>query len=260
MNNSIQCKCCNADSPFVGTLDFNKSCHDRFGTRMFGLSPIEIKYYKCSNCGFIFTDHMDKWSAEEFKLKIYNTDYGLADGVIPGYEAGRDDPRKTISYGNGSTIANFFLDSKERIKVLDYGSGGNPGDTGLALIDHGFDVTSFEPYLAEHASQIKYHLYDLIIMIEVIEHCHNLSEVCDLIANLLSRDGIIWIQTLLHPHPANNDILDSWYIAPRNGHISIFTLPAITLLFRQYGINIVQTAFGLFGFKNLPTFKNTLFV
>jgi hypothetical protein len=76
----------------------------------------------------------------------------------------------------------------------------------------------------------------------------------------LSRDGILWIQTLIHPHPAENDILSSWYIAPRNGHISIFTLPALTALFRRYEINVVQTAFGLIGFKHLPTFKNVLFV
>jgi len=260
MNSTIQCKCCNADSPFIGTLDFNKTCHDRFGTRMFGISPTEIMYNKCSNCGFIFTTHMDKWSNEEFKEKIYNSEYGLADGVIPGFEAGIEDHRKTVSYGNGAKVANFFLDSKDHIKVLDFGSGGNPGDTGLALIDQGFDVTSFEPYLAEQASEIKYHQYDLIIMIEVIEHCHNLSEVGDLMSKLLSRDGILWIQTALHPHPTGNDILSSWYIAPRNGHISIFTLPAITLFFRRYGINIVQTAFGLFGFKKLPAFKNALFV
>ena len=260
MSSFIQCKCCNADSPFIGTLDLNKSCHDRFGKRVFDISSIEIMYYKCSNCGFIFTNHMDNWTVEEFKEKIYNSEYGLADGVIPGFEAGIEDPRKSISYGNGANIANHFLDSKDEIKVLDFGAGGNPGNTGLALIDMGFDVTSFEPYLADQASEMKYHQYDLIIAIEVIEHCHNLLEVGDLLSKLLSRDGILWIQTALHPHPAGDDILSSWYIAPRNGHISIFTLPAITLLFRRHEINIVQTAFGLFGFKHLPTFKNTIFV
>ncbi len=203
---------------------------------------------------------MDSWSVEEFKEKIYNSEYGLADGVIPGFEAGIEDPRQTISYGNGINVANYFEEAKDQIKVLDFGAGGNPGNTGLALIERGFDVTSFEPYLADQASKIKYHQYDVIIMIEVIEHCHNLAEVGDLMSKLLSRDGVLWIQTALHAHPAEADILSSWYIAPRNGHISIFTLPALTMLFRRYGINIVQTAFGLLGFKHLPTFKNSLFV
>ena len=260
MTHPIPCKCCNADSPFIGSLDFNKTCMDRLGKRTFDLSPIEVKYNKCSNCGFIFTNHMDNWTAEEFKDKVYNSEYGLADGVIPGFEAGIEDPLQTISYGNGANIANFFLDSKDQIKVLDFGAGGNPGNTGLALIDKGFDVTSYEPYMADQAVEIKYHQYDLIIAIEVIEHCHNLNEVGDLLSKLLSRDGILWIQTLIHPHPAENDILSSWYIAPRNGHISIFTLPALTALFRRYEINVVQTAFGLIGFKHLPTFKNVLFV
>jgi hypothetical protein len=51
---------------------------------------------------------MDNWTTEDFKEKIYNFEYGLADGVIPGFEAGAEDPRKSISYNNGTNIANYF--------------------------------------------------------------------------------------------------------------------------------------------------------
>jgi len=203
---------------------------------------------------------MDSWTPEQFATDIYNAEYCLADGVVPGYELGKEDPRQTISYANGSQIASFFMGARDQIKVIDYGAGGNPGNTGLALLDKGFDLTSYEPYMVENASELKYHQYDLIIAIEVFEHCQNLAELGTVMSKMLSRDGVIWIQTLLHPHPSGDDILNSWYIAPRNGHISIFTLPALTWLFRQYGINIVQNAFGLFGFKNLPRFPNLLFV
>jgi hypothetical protein len=65
---------------------------------------------------------------------------------------------------------------------------------------------------------------------------------------------------MLHPFPTPPNVLDSWYIAPRNGHISIFTLPAIATLFRRVGINVVMTGMGLFGFKRPPRFKNQVFV
>jgi hypothetical protein len=54
--------------------------------------------------------------------------------------------------------------------------------------------------------------------------------------------------------------MKSWYIAPRNGHISIFTLPALSILFRRHGINLVQTLHGLIGFRQKPSFPNSFFV
>ena len=42
-------------------------------------------------------------------------------------------------------------------------------------------------------------------------------------ANHLSDTGMLHIQTALHPHPTDHTVLDSWYISPKNGHLSIFT-------------------------------------
>jgi hypothetical protein len=84
--------------------------------------------------------------------------------------------------------------------------------------------------------------------------------MAQLIAAHLSDHGLLYFATLLHAFPTPPDVLKSWYIAPRNGHISIFTLVALTLLFRRVGINVVQTAFGLVGFKKQPNFPNGIFV
>jgi 2-polyprenyl-6-hydroxyphenyl methylase/3-demethylubiquinone-9 3-methyltransferase len=251
----IQCKCCYSAANFLGNLDFHCGHENKVVTteRPY-LHANDVPYYLCANCGFIFTNHMDNWSLADFKEKIYHS----TDAFIA-----KEESRKTVSYRMGQNIAHFFQESKNEIRVLDYGSAGNPGNSGLAFVDQGFDLTSYEPYLSTDASELKHSQYDLIISNEVFEHCHDLVQVGNHMNKLLSRDGIIWIQTLLHPHPANVDVLKSWYITPSNGHISIFTLAAITLLFRGYGINIVQSPFnthGVIGFKNLPRFKNTLFV
>ena len=259
--NALDCKCCGSIAPILGTVDFAKTCMDRLGAAVFEKTECLVPYHKCSKCGFIFTNFADEWPDNTISQMIYNDDYGKADGVMPGWEAGENDPRQTISYKNGlKLINNLGITGDQGLQVLDYGAGGNPGSTGLCFEDKGFDLTSYEPYLRDGVTQLKYDKYDLIYSIEVFEHVINLTNLCDFMARHLSDRGLMYVQTLIHPHPAGEDILESWYIAPRNGHFSIFTFPAIFLLFKRVGINIVQTPMGMVGFKNKPLFKNNIFI
>jgi len=255
----LRCKCCGASSNYIGSVDFNKSCADRLGTRIFPKSDILVPYWKCADCGFIFTNHADQWTDQDFQRLIYNDDYAKADPPIPGRQ--NVPLRETPSYQKGKLIASLFQGSQNDIRILDYGAGGNPGPTGLALIDEGFNVRSYEPHRAKgaDADQIPEGRYHLIIAVEVFEHCHRLRDLAEFMDNHLCQDGLIWIQTLLHPHPAPADILNSWYISPRNGHVSIFTFWALTILFSSVRLNIVQTVNGIFGFRNLPQFRNKIF-
>ena len=219
-----------------------------------------MPYWKCPNCGFIFTNYTDQWSAEDFQRQIYNADYIKVDPPIPGRQ--NVPLRETPSYHKGKLIASMFQGSQKDIHILDYGAGGNPGPTGFALIEDGFNVRSYEPHRAKgtDADQLPEGKYHLIIAVEVFEHCNDLKDLTTFMDKHLCDDGLIWIQTLLHPHPAPNDILNSWYIAPRNGHVSIFTFAALTALFSPIRINIAQTMNGIFGFKNLPKFPNKIFM
>jgi hypothetical protein len=256
----LQCKCCSARSEYIGSVDFNKTCADRLGTRVFPASVELVPYWKCANCGFIFTNHTDHWSDQDFQRLIYNDDYSRADPAVLGLE--NVPINQTPSYYKGKVISSLFEGSQKQIKVLDFGAGGNPGPTGLALIEAGFDVCSYEPYRASQtqAGQLPEGRYHLIIAVEVFEHCNDPGKLAVFMDNHLCKDGLIWIQTLLHPHPAPANILDSPYIAPRNGHVSIFTFRALALLFSSVRINIVQTVTGVFGFKTLPQFPNRIFL
>ena len=31
----VKCKCCGADAPYIGSVDFSKTCHDRLGDKVF---------------------------------------------------------------------------------------------------------------------------------------------------------------------------------------------------------------------------------
>ena len=127
---------------------------------------------------------MDDWSSEDFKEKIYNDDYHKADGALPGYENAK--PRE-ISYKNGVRLSNLLNGSPKEIMSLDYGSSGNPGNTGLGLIDNGFDLFS-EPYLNE-TTELP-HKFDFIYLIEVIEHCHNVEHVAEELSIIILKGWI----------------------------------------------------------------------
>jgi hypothetical protein len=264
------CKCCGSTTELAGNLDFNKCCMDRYGARTFPVSEQLVPYWGCASCGFVFTDYMDGWSADDFRREIYNADYARADQPIschsrpgmPGDQApsGRAVPLlEHASYQNGLYIGSLLHGSQQQIRILDFGSGGDPGPTGLALIEQGFSVDSYEPYRA-NADIAPGAAYDVILAIEVVEHCHDLQWLARFMQAHLKPEGLLWIQTALHPFPSPADVLDSWYIAPRNGHISIFTLTALALLFRPVGINVAQLPLFTVGFKRLPRFPNQIFV
>jgi hypothetical protein len=250
------CKICNGTTKYLGALDANKSCIDRLGPRAFPISEIMVDYFCCTNCGFIFTTFMDAWAPDKFKSDIYNADYEKINPPIPGRN---DVPvKETPSYVKGQQIASMFEGSQNKIRVIDFGSGGNPGPTGQALIDAGFHVHSYDPYRAD--SMQPDGKYGLIIAIEVLEHCQDFKSVKAFMKEYIRRDGIIWVQTMVHPHPAPADVLNSWYIAPRDGHISIHTWWSLTILFNSIGMNFIQTVRGMFAFRQIPKFANKIFL
>jgi 2-polyprenyl-6-hydroxyphenyl methylase/3-demethylubiquinone-9 3-methyltransferase len=249
------CKCCHASAPFLGMVDFNKTCMDVRGPRPFPPTGEVVPYYRCPNCGFIFTTYCDRWTQEEFRRRIYNDEYEKADydpAIVDGLRA-------TVSYQKGKNLAALLTGSKDRIRLLDFGASGNPGRTGQALIDSGFNVTSYEPYFGDSSTRVE-GTFDVIYALEVFEHCNDLAGVADFIAEHLAENGLLYFSTLLHPYPSNDSVLDSWYIAPRNGHISIFTFQAIAVLFRRVEINVVQSLYSLVGLRNPTKFPNLLFV
>jgi 2-polyprenyl-6-hydroxyphenyl methylase/3-demethylubiquinone-9 3-methyltransferase len=231
---------------------------DRTGTRAFPPSEIMVPYFSCETCGFIFTDFADQWDAKEFVERIYNDEYRKADPFLL-VRGGSSFPKDTIAYHNGLALASRLHGAESKIRILDFGAGGNPGVTGSALIDCGFQLDSYEPYFGEGTERPS-GTYDVVILIEVIEHCHRLDDVVSDISRFLSETGFVYVSTAIHPTNHDRSVLDSWYIAPRNGHISIFSFPALCILFRRFGMNLVQTMHGLVAFKQKPNFRNEFFV
>ena len=206
---------------------------------------------------------MDDWLPRDFKEKIYNADYSKVDADIPGsidekIKLGLARPEEGSSYLMGLSHA-YLIDGNGNLpgfRCLDYGSGETSSQKNKALMSRGFDVSIYEPFRNDDANTLPVGKFEFIYIDEVIEHCCNLNLLRNHLLDKLADYGIFRIGGLIFPKDNTQNVLDHWYVSPRNGHISIFTLEC---LFRPVKINIVQTIWGVVGFKNIPKFSNAFF-
>ena len=240
------CKCCSGVANLYGVVDFSKNSSDPQGVFL-PLSGIPVYYYKCVECGFIFTTDFDDFSDDEFKEWIYNEDYTIVD---PGWEQGR--PRSTAE-----TVIQKFKQFRETLSILDYGCGN--GNVAKILREYGFkNVTNFDPMVDEFSS-VPTGKFDLILCIEVFEHLVNPKSAFHEIAGFRSDDGIVFHSTLLQPKEIETVKLDWWYIGPRNGHISIFNTKSLFLSWLEVGLNVVSAYQDIhIAFKTIPDFAADL--
>jgi 2-polyprenyl-6-hydroxyphenyl methylase/3-demethylubiquinone-9 3-methyltransferase len=202
-------------------VDFNKVCSARLPYG-FGLSNIEVPYYRCRLCGFIFTTLCDDWTPAEFSQFIYNEDYIKVD---PEYCITR--PARTARQ-----MSEGLLRGLEGISILDYGSGA--GVFADELTKSGFaDTSSFDPFSSPTRPQRR---FDLITCFEVVEHAPYPEATWRDIRSLLKDDGAVVVSTGIQPPEIGSVRANWWYVAPRNGHVSIYTSDAISHMAGKSGL------------------------
>jgi SAM-dependent methyltransferase len=216
-----RCKCCDAATEPFASLDFSRSCEDRNGPP-FPPSGELVPYVRCLSCGFIFTDYFDDWSAAQMADRIYNADYYLAD---PDFAEKRP-------AGTAADLVKWLGGLRSDIAALDYG-GGN-GTLAAVMRENGFDYDSYDPYFA--GDTLPTRRYDLVTSFEVVEHTPDpLGNLAALLA-LVKPDGAVLISTGLQPRQVTSDW---WYIAPRNGHISIHSHLSLQHLARKLAVRVL---------------------
>jgi len=224
---AADCKVCGSEVRPFGRIDFNRSCED---VRSSALAPAgyEIPYVRCVRCGLIFTSAFDQWSTHEFSSLIYNEEYILVD---PDFIESR--PR------NHATMISTELRSFEsQIHGLDYG-GGN-GLFAKLMQKFGFnDYQSYDPLIAEFSVKPE-KLFNLITCFETLEHLHQPISAANDISSMLDDQGIVFFSTMIQPENIRDIGTSWWYIAPRNGHITIYTKLSLNIMWRNLGFEFAS--------------------
>jgi len=236
---SVACKICDKPSELYGVTDLNRPCN--IEQKVPALSGVPIYYRRCAACGFLFTDAFDDWGISEFKAHIYNDEYLNYD---PDYESRRPN-------GNANFVAQLWSDHKTTTRLLDYG-GGN--DVLCAMLRaNGFkEAVSYDPMVPEHATP-PIGKFDLVTCFETLEHLPDPIAGIGEIVEFVADPGAVFYSTLLQPDDFHQKGMSWWYVAPRNGHVSIFTRQALAAAWGKYGFKTASFNDNIhLAFRTLP--------
>lgn len=242
----VPCKVCDGRARLFGLMDFNRSCEEARG-KVLPLSGAAVYYRRCDTCGLVFTDAFDDWSNADFEARIYNDGYVDID---PDYVEARPN-------NNAAIVGQLFGGSADRLDVLDYG-GGN-GVLAQRLRERGFrsatTYDAFYPGFRERPNR----KFNLVTCFETVEHMSDPVAGAADIVDLMADDGLLLISTMTQP--ADFERLRSawWYIAPRNGHITLHSRPSLTHLFGRFGLQVASASDSEhMAFRTVPDFARHL--
>lgn len=239
------CKCCGGETRLFGVVDFNKNCEEQHGRRVMPLCGMLVDYRRCTRCGLLFTTAFDAWAQDQWARYVYNEQYALVD---PEYEEAR--PARFAGW-----FTQLFGTSRG-LRILDYGSG-NGRFAGL-LREAGFGcVNTYDPLGAPLAVVKPTGRYDCITCIEVFEHSTTPAQTLGEMAELLSDDGLLVLATRLQPQDIEQIGVSWWYLAPRNGHVSLHSAMSLDGLLMARGLQRASFDDGLhvaFRPPNVPSF------
>lgn len=208
-------------------------------------TPFHI--FKCNTCTFQFMNppFSNKYLNQMYDQNYYlgNSDYSYVDErKIYKYSAYVWDARikKIRSYVKsgefldiGSSFGGFISRASKYFNV--YGIELSKYSSDYAINHYGFDIFngSFMDYPTQENK------FDVITMIELIEHLKNPTETIQKCKLLLKENGLLVIQTAdMNAHQALNAGSNYHYYLP--GHVSYFTEESLKLLLNNCGFKDIK--------------------
>lgn len=184
------------------------------------LSKGDVKYYQCSFCETLFSDALPN------------------DNMVGG---GFEVERNTLQ--NHERIERFKIICGGQMygkRILDYGCGN--GLLVADLLKADINATGYDKYNPKFSRLPKGQTFDVISMIEVLEHLSNPFEELDIIRELLSGTGVLMLETSFVDIAKEEDIpLESFfYVSPEVGHSSIFSHIGLEFLMLRKGFSPLQ--------------------
>lgn len=189
---------------------------------------------KCPSCNTLPFKRLIKKNIQYYQCPYCET---LFSGVLPndnmvggGFEMERN------TYQNQGRLERIIqlVENIETAKILDFGCGN-----GL-LVDflkyNHVNVYGYDKYNPKY-DIVKSYNFDLISMVEVIEHLSHPFEEIEHIHWLLKDGGILYIETSFIDVAKNEKIPleDFFYIDPKVGHSTIFSHMGLDILMIKKG-------------------------
>lgn len=214
------CPVCGGEGRLLDVIDASVSC---VRPQPFELSGVAVYYAVCAGCGYCWSPTMRDWPLSRYASDIYNDGYGVVD---PDYAEAR--PVKQA----GNMVEAFGAAPMQW--HLDY--GGGDGRMSRELKEKGWNSHSFDPF--HDYGHMPSGVFDVITAIEVFEHVPEPHRLFTDLAALTAPEGIVIFTTLLSDGQLHTDErIKWWYIAPRNGHVSIWSKKSLEWMVRKYGFN-----------------------
>lgn len=225
----IHCKICGDAAPLHGVVDFNKSCELPRGLAL-PLRGLAVWYRRCGSCGFLFTGMFDEFTPEDWKREVYNAEYLMVDPDYAGARAEANAPLvASIAAQLGLTEEGRSAILIERPRTLDYGSGNGALTERLALT--GMECEAWDPLQGGARPSRQ---FDLVTSFEVFEHTTTPVETAREALGFVRPGGALLFSTLVCDElPAQGT--DWFYLAPRNGHVSIHSTKSLDIMLRGLG-------------------------
>lgn len=178
--------------------------------RLVNVQKAGIQYYRCS-CNTIFT----------------------LDILVPSTENDKFQERNEY-LNNVRRIRRILVEYKIRT-ALDFGCGN--GELVNLLKNAGFIADGIDKHTKLTIDNLKPNYYDVIFMVEVIEHLDNPKRVLKELGQSLAPEGLLYIETTFADDIYS--IMDSEYVDPNIGHITILSRDGLQHVMPQ-GINLYK--------------------
>lgn len=177
-----------------------------------------VEYYQCTSCKTVFSGELDN------------------SGKVGGWEEGVEELRNKMENPiRIQRVLDFAAGEKEAIHLLDFGCG-----KGMFVDDlhaAGISADGFDYYNPDFNNVTPEKWYNVVTMIEVIEHLTTPFPQLDHINSFMTRGGYIMIETSFVDVAIAEGIplQDFHYIEPRAGHSTIFSHHGLDVLMCLHG-------------------------
>ncbi len=168
----------------------------------------ERQFYKCPECRLIFSEDFPDKDVEE---KHYKTQWETTDPVFWKSQV--------------DVLVQLMHNYRVPKHILDFGSGS--GEMTREFLSRGYDITPLEPMIHGYLKDQNYPFqFDVVILVEVLEHLTDPWKEIHAIENVLAPGGIVIFSTLL-----TNEFIDrqnaadhfkNWWYKDDPTHVSFF--------------------------------------